>query len=110
MALKHEAHAGMGAPLKLLPTKCIIGFGRSDLLVTMKLCAFPATHRITLTYNLHQVNNTAGGAAPTSPVVDIVHQTAFGRSIQEGLKSKGWHAKGATLGFALEHQYTTGKQ
>jgi hypothetical protein len=76
----------------------------------MELCAFPVTHRITLTYNLHQVSNTAEGAAPSPPIVDFVHQTAFGRSIQAGLKSKGWHAKGATLSFALEHQYTTGKQ
>jgi hypothetical protein len=60
-------------------------------------------HRVTLTYNLHQV-----GAADLADV-DLTHEPAFARALQAKLKDEQWHAAGAKLGCALEHKYAAGE-
>jgi hypothetical protein len=64
------------------------------------MCCF---HRVTLTYNLHQV-----GAADLKDV-DPTNETAFARTLQAKLKDAQWHAAGAKLGFTLQHTYAAGK-
>jgi hypothetical protein len=67
-------------------------------------------HRVTLTYNLHQVNAADASAAAADLVsLDLATETAFGRSMQAALKDEKWHAAGAKLGFILEHQYAAGE-
>jgi hypothetical protein len=62
------------------------------------------SHRVTLTYNLHQV-----GAAADLAAVDLRHESGFARALQAKLEDEQWHAAGARLGFTLEHKYAAGE-
>jgi hypothetical protein len=76
------------------------------MLPLMILCTY-CLHRITLTYNLHQVD-AADAAAPAADL-DLVNETAFGRSLQSKLKDEKWFPASAKLGFILEHRYAAGE-